>query len=825
LLTAFAIVVGGAMLGGTLIYGDSARAAFFDDLARSAVGVDVSAVPRPHPELTGQAALDAVARVPGVAHVEGRTVTHMGMLDRRGRIITNGTSPGFAISLPTWSGFSMVRLVDGALPARAGQAVLDQPTAAREEVAIGDSIRVLDPAGAPHALTVVGLIDLGTTPEFADFSVVGLGAPDLATLTNPPGYAQIVVAATPGTDEAHLRDQVAAALGPGYEVRTGTDLRHDVAVTAGKYVNGFQATLTATSLVALVVAGLVVYNTFQIVVSQRTREHALLRCAGARRGDIVRLVSAEAGILGLVASGCSIAISLLAGKVLLVGQSTIGRGLPAYHLTVSPTSLLIPLAAGLTVTLASALLPAFVAGRVSPLSALQSATSLVPPPEGRAKRILVPLVGGLLTLAGLALFVTGRGRGFDGLNRMVGGAMLVFVAVVVLLPSVITWLTQPLRALLGRAFGMVGRLAMDNAGRHPVRFAAAVTALMVGIAPLSTFAVILTTAQVQAGRELAENFPVDFVLTHPDSRTGRVPISDAQVSKLRTIPQLGGVTLSRVIYTIVNGTSAQVGAVEPGSLGTRVQPEVLEGELEGLPPGTVAMHNAFAAGHGLVLGDTVKLGDQGTTWSARLVATFDDSAIPGVVLANWSDFTQNLAGDDYVLISRAPGVPAATAAAALDEAVADDPIAVVSSTAQRRDSLADSLGRRLAQFDVLLGVSMVVALLGIANTLALSVVERRRESATLRALGLTRRQLRGMLLAEAVLVAIVGAVIGVIFGIGFGWISADQLIFAYGHGAPTIPIGRIATYVGIAALAGILASLLPARAATRRSLVDALRDE
>jgi len=220
----------------------------------------------------------------------------------------------------------------------------------------------------------------------------------------------------------------------------------------------------------------------------------------------------------------------------------------------------------------------------------------------------------------------------------------------------------------------------------------------------------------------------------------------------------------------------------------------------------------------------VRIGFPDNTFNGRVVAFYDDSAIPSEVLANWSDFSAHLTGDDYVLIRRAEGVDAATAAAAVDAAIADDQSSVVASVAQRRDSLADSLDKRLVHFDVLLGASMAIALLGIANTLALSVLDRRRESATLRALGLTRRQLSNMLLVEAALMAIVGAVIGVVFGIGVGWIAAHELIAAYGHGAPDIPLTNIGGYVGLAAAAGALASVLPARRAMRASVVESMGD-
>jgi putative ABC transport system permease protein len=814
-LTVLAVLLGGAMLSGSLIYGESAKAAFFDDLAREAAGVDVSALAPPS---SNEATLDTVAAVPGVAHVDRRITTRLGLLDRRGRVIANGSGLGFAISLPTWPGFSMARTLAGKPPERPGQAALDAHTAARQGIEVGDTVRVMDPDWVPRELLVVGLVDLGVSPVFADSSVLVLTAPDLAALTvGQPSDVEIVVAAQPGTSENVLRDRIAAALGDGYAVRTGTQVRHDLAVRSAKYVDGFLAVLTATALVALAVGGLVVYNTFRILVAQRTREYALLRCVGASRGQLVRLVFVESGLIGLAAAVGGVGLGTGVGWALLAGQDTLGRGLPDYHVSVPLLAMVAPVVTGFVVTVGSALIPAFAAGRVSPLAALRSVASS----GARWWPILAAALAVGLGVAGVVLLNTGRGHGFEGLTRIVGGAMVAFTGLVLLLPLVIMALTAPLRWLLGHGLGVVGRLAVDNASRHPVRLAATAAALMIGIAPLTTFAIILATVQVQAERELNENFAVDFVVSHVDDRTGRSPIEAQTMDRLRATPELDAVTLTRATNAYADGCCTLVGAVEPG---TGISPELLAGALQGLPAGTVAVHNSFALDHHLALGDTISLGSGGNLWTARVVAVFDDSPIPGDVLTSWADFTTNLTGDDYVLLSRAPGVDAGRAAAAIDAVLADDPAAVVTSSAARHDALSYSINRRLLQFDILLGISLVIALLGISNALALAVLERRRESATQRALGLTRAQLYQVLGIEAVLVCVMGALLGAAFGTGVGWVTARELILMYGHGTPVIPFATIGGYLALAALAGVLASIVPGRMTARREIASTLHE-
>jgi putative ABC transport system permease protein len=823
LLIVATVTLGVGILGGSIVYGDTARAAFFDDLAREATGVDVAAVPSTGtPDLAGPAALKAVQEIPGVAHAESRPTATIGLLGRNGRVIANDDQPGLAFPTPTWSGFAPFRVSAGAAPQAAGQAAIDAPTAAREGITAGGRVTVLDRTGKPHQLTVSGVVDFGTSATFADRTVVVLVPADLTAYAGVFGSPGIVVAGAPGTDQAALRDRVAATLGDGYRVSTGDQLRHDLGVQSGKYVDSFLATLRVTALVALTVALLVVYNTFQILVAHRTREHALLRCVGATRRQIVTLVVAESTVVGLVAAAGSVLISIGMGYALALGQNLFGHPLPDFSLVISAKAIVVPLVAGVGITVASALLPAIAAGRVPALAALRDSTGAEPSGHRPLRTIVTLAAAAVIAGGGLELLNSGRGKGFDGLATMVAGAMIMFCALVLVMPVVIVALSAPLRWVLGRVFGPTGRLAMGNATRHPVRFGATASALMVGIAPMTAFAILLATAQAQGARELAENFPVDFVVSHVDS-AGTAPFAPPLIDRLRTMPEFGTVALGQVAQVAADGCCSDVGTVDTAVLGSSLAVEVRTGDLGGLLPGTAAVTTSFAAAHAVAVGDPITIGPDGQQWRARIVATYDNAPIPADLLVNPADFAAaKLGGTDYVLIRRADRTPAATAAATLDRALADDPLAVVSSAADRRETLADSLDRRLIQFNVLLGLAMLIAVLGIANALYLSVFERTRETAMLRAVGLGKRQLYGMLAIEAILTALVGAALGVAFGLGLGWITAHELISAYGHGAPQIPAATIASYVGIAALAGAVASLLPGRFAARASVVAAI---
>lgn len=819
LLIGLAITLGVGIFGGTLVYADTARAAFLDDLGRGARGIDVIATPTGDGGPAGDA-VAAVSQLPDVVHTDLRAYAQLGVIGRNGRVLLNAGRTGLAVQAPSWAGFAPYVVAAGHPPTHAGELALDVPTAHREGFATGDVIRVIAADGSIHDLNLVGLVDFGVSADYADQSVAVLGAEDLARYATPTAAPSVLVAARPGADQAALAGQVRERLGAGYTVATGAELRIDLATAAAKYVSGFLTTLRVAAIVALAATMLVVYNTFQIVAVQRRREYALLRCVGAGRGHLIRLVLAESLLLGLAGGIGAVGAGVLAGLALAVAQDVLGGGLPDFHLVVTPLAVLAPLAVALVATAASAVVPAVIAGRTAPVAAARAATALV----RRRPLVRLAIVTALLGIAavGLLLMWSGRGQGFDGLPAVAGGGMIVFAAVTLALPFVITWLNAPLRRLLGGSLGAAGRMAADNARRHPVRSAATTAALVVALAPMATLAVLLTTARTQTDRELAENFPVDYVVS--DATDAAHPFSPDVVDRLRADPAFGLVAIARSAWGHADGLEAHVGSIEPGVVGSKLALEVRAGDPAGLAAGTVAVRERFATDNGLGLGDVVTLAAGDAGWRGRIVAIYDNTPLDVDVLTSWSDFGSGAIGEQLLLIRRADGVSAADASRALDRGLQAQPFAGVTSVADRRETLANSIGRRLTQFNVLFGVSVVIGLLGIVNALYLAVAERTAESGLLRAMGLSRRQLFGMLVIEAEISAVVGSAVGVLFGVGLGWVASRQLIEFYGHGLPSIPIGTITIYALAAAVGAAVAALVPARRAARSAPVDAMRE-
>lgn len=837
MLTAVAIMIGVGFLAGTLIYGETAKAAFYDDLARAARNVDASAGPDLVPfgdETSGFAettrrldfgTLDEVRAVPGVARADGRMAQRLSMLDPQGRLIANFGRAGWAVSVPGDPALSMFDVSSGRLPQRDGEIAVDATTVRVHGFRVGGQVSVVGPGGSPVALTLVGVFDLGANKRFAELSVAALTPGDMRGIAGATGYAEVVASAAPGVGERVLADRLRQRLS-GAHVLSGSQLRETYAVAAAKYVDGFLVVLFAFGLVALAVSVFVIANTFAILVAQRVRELALLRCVGASRRQLFGSVVLEALVVGVVASLGGLLLSAAVGWALLVGRDALGHTVRIDRLVVTPSTALAGLAAGTACTVAAALLPALAASRVPPMAALTAAPLEAAVPGHRRWRLGAAWVlaagGALLVLAGTVA------PGFLGVPIVFLGAIALFGAGVAAGPFVIGRLTAWAGWLPSRLLGAPARLAVAAARHNPKRVAATTGALAVGLALMSLFAVLLATTRVQAGRELDENFAVDYVVTGgfvAGAQASAVP--DAVVSALRQRPEFAAVAGARTRAAQVAGRWAEVWTMEPGALDTVLRPEVMDGSVAAFGPGTAALKRPFAAAVGASVGATVTLRPRvagAAPVTLRVIALYDDAPTAGEVLVDWSDYVAALGsgGPDSVLVKAAEGVSPEVSRAAVDGVVRQEPRLQVSSQAEWRARVTESLDRQLLVFSALLGMSILIALTGIANTLALSVLERTRESALLRALGLSRAQLRATLMVEALLMSAVGATAGVALGAGAGAAAAVGLIRQYGHGYPVVPVAQLALYAALATCAAALAALPPARRATRTALAGAM---
>ncbi|MEV4075792.1 ABC transporter permease [Nonomuraea fuscirosea] len=810
LLTSLAIMLGVGFIAGTFVLNDTAQAGFAQQVTADADKVDVAVLPRSAGGRLPEKVLDRIRALPGVTRAEGLIRGGAPVLGKDGKTV--GDVPTTALSIVTGP-LDRTNVVAGTGPGTDDQAaVLDENTAAAQGFRLGDTITVLDRKETAHQFRLVGLIDTGVDQTLGYTGAVGFTTDVARRMTGAKGYAEIDVAGGgPG-----LKAAVAAAAGGAYQVRTGAELAGDLARAAGTEIGMLTTGLLLFGVVAMLVAALVIYNTFAILVAQRTREMALLRCVGATRGQVFGSIVLESAVVGALASALGLLIGYGLAAATLAVLRAFDSPLPTNaDIALTPATIASGLAVGLLVTVGAALLPARSATRVPPIAALRGRREEPAFRAGPARCVLaaVLLLAGLGT-TGAGAFVLVPGQQVSMLVVMAGGA-LTFLGVLVLGPV----LVRPLSALVGRIprrlFGVPGRLAVDNSGRNPKRAATTTVALTIGVTLMTLISVVTASTRLTMTAKLDEQFPIDYLLAS-QQRDAVIPRSVAE--GLRGRPELASVTQIRQADATVAGRSMTV-----GTFSGPVEPYVVSGSMSGLGAGRAALEDSSAARLGVGVGDTVALRtERAGTVSLEVVALLDgdQSSLPPVTVAERSfDAYFGAVPDSLVMIGIGDGVAAERARAVVDAAVAAYPTVRVSSSTEVRGQFDEALDMLLVIITGLLGLAVLISLLGIANTLSLSVHERTRESAMLRALGLTRPQLRRMLSIEALVLGLVGALVGVVLGVVFGWAAMRAML----DGARlAVPVTSIVLLVALSGVAGVLAAVLPARRAARASIVASL---
>ncbi|MCT9929144.1 FtsX-like permease family protein [Planotetraspora sp. A-T 1434] len=811
LLTSLAITLGVGFIAGTFVLTDTIEAGFTKSFTAAADKIDVAVRSKGDP--LPAKLLDTVRSVAGVKDAQPVVYGDAALIGKDGKVV--GDTPTAGVSIPA----NRLDITNGKAPVADGQAALDENTAKAQGFALGDTIAVLDQKNARHEFQLVGVFDVGVEQDLAYRGAVAFTAATAQRMTGEKGLQEIdVVTAGPAPDS--LRTAVAAAvsrtgLGSKAEVQTGEELTHDLAKANGADTGFLKLGLLMFGVVALLVAALVIYNTFNILVAQRMREMALLRCIGATRGQVFGSIVLESAVVGLISAVLGLLVGLGLGAVAVLVLRNVGAEIPTGTVALTPQVIVIGLVTGLVVTVGAALLPARQATKVAPIAALRTQVEEHTFRAGVVRVIFAALFG----LGGAGLTVAGvtMKPGDSALMVVMAGGVLIFFAVLILGPVIV----KPLSGLTGwlpaRLFGVPGRLAVDNSRRNPKRAATTTIALTVGVTLMTFMSVLTATMRATIGNELDQQFPADYLVT---AQSGTIPRSVADA--LRGRPELASVTEIRGKDAKLNGERFTIGTVNQSALGTAIKPSATSGSVDGFAPGQVALNAPIAKDMGLKVGDTVKLETGKTSTSLRIVALLNSevSLLPGVTVPE-AAFEQYFGkvDDTNLLIDAADGVPTDKSRKIVESAVHAYPTVKVGSTTEIRGQLDDAIDTMLLIVTGLLGLAIVISLLGIANTLSLSVHERTRESALLRALGLTKPQLRGMLSVEALVLGVVGALVGVVLGGLYGWAATktltEDVLFR-------LPVAQILLFIAASGLAGVLAAVLPARRAARASIVDSL---
>ncbi|MBW8803470.1 MAG: FtsX-like permease family protein [Catenulisporales bacterium] len=841
-LTCLSIVLGIAFVTGTFLLTGSIDRAFNYGYARAAQNVDVAVQqtglavyanttppPTPPSALTPAVADRIQAGLGADAVVAGQVKGSAPLLDSNGQAMRTDGRTGNAVAFPADPALFPGTIVSGTGPTGPGDAVVDKDTAAEHKLRVGQPISVVDHALTVRTFRLAGIAEYGVDNRANGWTLVGLLPPVALDVTGKAAYDQINLHARGGASQQHLASEVSATLGsaPEFTVLTGTQYTKAVLEHRAPAAGHVTQILEVFGAVALLVAAFVIYNTFTILVAQRIRQVALLRCIGAHRGQIFAATVAEAALVGLLGSALGVVAGIGVARALhaLVGALTTTK-LPPGGIVVSGGVVLLGMAVGFVVTVISALLPARAATNVPPVEALRTQQE-VKTTHGRIGRARI-VVAAVLGVTGIVLAVLGTGRRelISGVQVIGIGGGLVFVALMVAGPLIVGPMIWALGWLPGRFFGTPTRLAGSNARRNPGRVAATTAALTIGLTLMSLFTVTQDSVHVTQSQWIEEHNPYDYSVDPPDGQTVPFQIAD----QLRGKPQLAHVAAVDGTRATLAGTPIDLGAVESSAYGTLFKPVVKSGSLAEFGPGTVALSNETADTKHVKLGDPITVDTPSGPARARVALIYQVYTGNGI---DWFDMLmpreQFLAafkpdGDTQIRILSASGVSTVDSRTAVDSVVSQYSFLHTGSLAEKKDSLAGSADATLSLFTAMLGLAVVIAVLGIANTLSLSVVERTRESALLRALGLSRGQMRRMLSVEAVLMSAVGALMGVTLGVGVAWALEELIGNVEGSAVLSVPIMTLVEYVVVASVAGLLAAALPGRRAASVSIVAAIAD-
>ncbi|HEU5207127.1 MAG TPA: FtsX-like permease family protein [Gaiellaceae bacterium] len=842
-LTGIAIVLGVAMISGTYILTDTVQRAFNELLVDSYAGTDAVVTgkgidisidgDKPPPPPVDESLLDEVRGVDGVALATGSILdeSNTKLLTPDGKPVNSEGWPtlGFGIDTdPALAQLNPLNLYEGRWPAADDEVEIDAGTADKQGYAVGDTVGIstLQPK---RDFEVVGVAKYGEVESLGAITFVVFTTPAAQQLLGREGqYDAISVAADEGISEEELVTAIQPVLPGDVEVVSATEEAQEQADEVSDFTSIFRYFLLAFGAIALFVGAFVIFNTFSITVAQRTREFATLRTLGASRRQVLASVVLESLVIGLLASlvGLGLGVVLAEGIEALFGS--LGVDLPSAARVFATRTIVVSLIVGVGITLLAGLFPAIRATRVPPISAVREGATL---PRSRfapyAPWIAGLVVVGSLLLLARAMFSEDLGTS-DRLLSIAGGVLLLFLGVAMLSSHLVT----PIAAVVGtparRAGGAAGRLASGNSVRNPARTAATAAALMIGIA-LVAFIATLTNGMKASNREaIEEQIAADYVVTSTD---GYTPFVSAAGDALAESPAAEVVTSVRSEGGLVNGVTTEVGGIEPGTIADAYVFDWKEGDesvLATLGTEHAVVSANYAEDHDISVGDVLTIRSTADERArVTVVGTFEPPPFyPLIESVNVSTALFDSLYDrprNRWTWANVPGEPDAENRAALEAAIAgfpDTQLETREEWIQREDS---DFNEFISFLYVMLTLAVFVSIFGMINTLVLSVYERTREIGMLRAIGMTRRQVRRMIRQESIITALIGAAIGLPLGI-FLALLVNRALSEYDVRF-SIPWGQLVILTIVAIVIGILAAIMPARRAARLNPLEAIAYE
>jgi putative ABC transport system permease protein len=818
-LTALAIVLGVTFISGTFVLTDTLNSTFstlftsvyhkidFQVRGVPELGSGANATRNPLPE----SLLTSVRAVPGVGSAYGEVEGYAQFVAKDGKPISS-TVGNLGLEYDPDQQISSLHLITGSAPTTSDDVVMDAATAQSYGFSVGQQVRVLSASVPPQAFTITGIAQFGSDNNLAGATIAAFALPTAQRELGQTGLLDdINVVAAPGADKAAVQAAIARVLPSGAQVVTGQTVINESTSSVSQALSFFNTALLVFALISLFVGAFTIYNTFSIIVGQRTRELALLRVVGASRRQVFRSVLGEAAIVGLISSAIGVGLGVLAAIGLEALVNSFGTSLPSGPLTFEPRTAIVGLAVGTVVTVASAIGPARNAVRIPPVAALADRpvdeTGTAP-----ARRRLI---------AGAALGVAGVAVGAIGLSKPVvalvgAGAVCVFVGVAMLAPAA----ARPLSSVLGRPLaallGTPGQLGRENSMRNPRRTAQTASALMVGLALVSAIAVFGASLSESATSSVDQAISADLLVT----ANGTGQLGTSVPGAAAAVP---GVTATETVYRDqfeFKSAVETITGVAPQQLASTVILRMTSGSSAALTQGDLLIDSTTAKTNHLIVGDTVpvKFAYTGPT-TMRIGGIYQANALIESYLVSSGFFLAHFRQPAPAAVLLRTSSPSATSA--VTQALAQYPDAQVQTRAQFEQAQVSGINQLLNLVYALLALAVLIALIGIVNTLMLSVLERTREIGLLRAVGMRRPQVRAMIRSESVILATFGALIGIVIGTLMGLALVSSLR-QQGITETTVPVVRLVEFLVLAALLGLVAASWPARRAARLDVLAAI---
>jgi putative ABC transport system permease protein len=833
-LTSLAIVMGVAMVSGTYVLTDTINAGFhqiftvaYSKSDAVVTGKEVFGGSQNAPSFPAST-LDRIRALPDVEKAEGGIGDTAQFVGRNGKVVSHGGAPGLAFSVDPGGdqGLNPLTLLSGHWPSTSDEVAMDKTTADGQHLTVGDTVGVIPRGGAVRKFRVSGIIEFGQAASLGGATLAIFDLKTAQSIFHKQGELdQIDVSAKPGITGATLVSQIKTVLPAHTQVLTSEAQAKQSSNDVGNGLKFLQYFLLAFGGIALFVGSFVIANTLSITVAQRTREFATLRAMGATGSQVRRIVVVEGLVTGLFASVVGLFVGFGLAKGLDQLFKAFGADLPQTGLVFATRTVVVSLVVGTVVTVLASLRPAVRATRVPPIAAVREGSILPPSRFARFGPVVAVVVCAIsLALVGYGAFGHGIATGLR-LAMLAGGVLGLFVGVAMVAPSIVRPLASILAWPATRIGGVAGSLARANSMRNPGRTASTAAALMIGLALVTIVAVLAAGLRSSFEGAVSSEFHADYALTSED---GFTPTSVDSANALRASGDASLVAGVRAGTGRTFGKDVQVAGVEPGiskvlllkwKSGTNAA-------LEGLGAHGAIVDKSFAKSHKLSVGSPLKLETPAGKFLALHVAAIFSPPQGGSPLGS---VTISSAAFDRIYTNPqnvftfvdAPGGVTPANTAKLNQALATYPDAKIQTEQQFVKNQEKSLNSFLLFLYILLGLSIIVSLFGIVNTMVLTVYERTRELGMLRAVGMTRRQVRRMIRHEAVVTALIGAALGIPVGMGL----AELFDAAIGDVPFAVPWGTVIVFVLAAIVVGLFAAIFPARRAARLNVLAALQYE